>query len=257
VGRLDGRVALITGGAGGLGSATAKRFIEEGCRVVLADIADDRGTAAARELGAHAAFVHNDHLDAESNAAAVAFARETFGGLDILVNNAGAPFGGKLETASDAAIERTYDLNLLGPTKMSRAAIPALRSRAAETGRSTSILFTASGQAINAKPNISAYTAAKHAVRGLVRSLALELAPDNIRVNCVCPAATDTPLFRAMTGELGGSFDDAVRNFLADIPLGRMPKAHDTANAFLFLASDEADMLTGVALPVDGGIAAR
>ena len=254
--RLEGKIALITGGAGGLGSATAQRFIEEGCRVTIADINEGEGKRVAGELGDDCAFVHNDHLDNESNAAAVKFAVETFGGLDILLNNAGAPYTGKIETADDEAVRRSFDLNLLGPFRMTKAAVPALRARAQETGKTASILYTASGQAVNAKPNISAYTAAKHGVRGLMRSVALELALDNIRVNCVCPVATDTPLFRSMTEELGGSFEGAVASFQETVPLGRLARPVDTANAFLFLASDEAEMVTGVALPVDGGVSA-
>jgi len=254
--RLRGKVALITGGAGGLGSATARRFVEEGCRVAIADIDDDAGEAVARELGDECAFVHNDHLDSDSNAAAVIFTVDTYGGLDILLNNAGAPYTGKIETADDEAVRRSFDSNLLGPFRMTKAAVPALRARARETGKSASILYTASGQAINAKPDISAYTAAKHGVRGLMRSVALELAPDNIRVNCVCPVATDTPLFREMAREMSDSVETTIADFERTVPLGRLARPVDTANAFLFLASDEAEMVTGVALPVDGGMSA-
>ncbi len=254
--RLQGKVALITGGAGGLGSATARRFVEEGCQVAIADIDDDAGEAVARELGDDCAFVHNDHLDNESNAAAIVFAVDTYGGLDILLNNAGAPYTGKIETADDEAVRRSFDSNLLGPFRMTKAAVPALRARARETGKSASILYTASGQAINAKPDVSAYTAAKHGVRGLMRSVALELAPDNIRVNCVCPVATDTPLFREMAREMSDSVENTIADFERTVPLGRLARPVDTANAFLFLASDEAEMVTGVALPVDGGVSA-
>ena len=254
--RLQGKVALITGGAGGLGSATARRFVEEGCQVAIADIDDDAGEAVARELGDDCAFVHNDHLDNESNAAAIVFAVDTYGGLDILLNNAGAPYTGKIETADDEAVRRSFDSNLLGPFRMTKAAVPVLRARARETGKSASILYTASGQAINAKPDVSAYTAAKHGVRGLMRSVALELAPDNIRVNCVCPVATDTPLFREMAREMSDSVENTIADFERTVPLGRLARPVDTANAFLFLASDEAEMVTGVALPVDGGMSA-
>ena len=254
--RLQGKVALITGGAGGLGSATARRFVEEGCQVAIADIDDDAGEAVARELGDDCAFVHNDHLDNESNAAAIVFAVDTYGGLDILLNNAGAPYTGKIETADDEAVRRSFDSNLLGPFRMTKAAVPVLRARARETGKSASILYTASGQAINAKPDVSAYTAAKHGVRGLMRSVALELAPDNIRVNCVCPVATDTPLFREMAREMSDSVENTIADFERTVPLGRLARPVDTANAFLFLASDEAEMVTGVALPVDGGVSA-
>ena len=254
--RLEGKVALITGGAGGLGSATARRFIEEGCCVIVADINVEAGEKVAAELGNTCAFIHNDHLDNASNAAAIAGAVDTYGGLDILVNNAGVPYTGRIESADDDAVQYSFNLNLLGPFRMTKAAIPTLRARAQEIRKTVSILYTASGQAVNAKPNVSAYTAAKHGIRGLMRSAALELAPDNIRVNCVCPVATDTPLFRSMAEELSGSFEGAVDSFQETVPLGRLARPIDTANAFLFLASDEAEMVTGVALPVDGGVSA-
>ena len=256
--RLQGKVALITGAAGVIGGAIARRFVEEGCQVVIADINDDRGNALALELGGTSEFVHNDHLDEDSNAAAVAMAVASFSGLDILVNNAGAPYAGLIEDAEAADVQHNFDMNLVGPLRMTKAAIPALRARAGETGKTAAILFTASSQAINARPVMAAYTAAKHGVHGLTRSAALELAPVNIRVNCGCPAGTDTPLFRAMVEGGGfGSLESAIAGVKQNIPLGRMAEPEDTANAFLFLASDEASMVTGISLPVDGGISAR
>ena len=256
--RLQAKVALITGAAGVIGGAIARRFVEEGCQVVIADINDERGNALALELGGACGFVHNDHLNEDSNAAAVAVAVESFGGLDILVNNAGAPYAGLIEDAEAADVQHNFNMNLVGPLRMTKAAIPALRARARETGKTAAILYTASSQAINARPVMAAYTAAKHGVNGMTRSAALELAPDNIRVNCVCPAGTDTPLFRAMVEGGGfGSLESAIAGVKQNIPLGRMAEPEDTANAFLFLASDEASMVTGISLPVDGGISAR
>tara|TARA_B100000676_G_C17808765_1_gene696257 strand:+ start:306 stop:857 length:552 start_codon:yes stop_codon:yes gene_type:complete len=181
--RLQGKVALITGAAGVIGGAIARRFVEEGCQVVIADINDGRGEALATELGETCTYVHNDHLDEDSNVAAVDLAVDSFGGLDILVNNAGAPYAGLIEDAEAAAVQHNFDVNLVGPLRMTKAAIPALRVRSRETGKTAAILYTSSSQGINARPLMAACTAAKHGVHGMTRSVALELAADNIRVN--------------------------------------------------------------------------
>jgi len=115
------------------------------------------------------------------------------------------------------------------------------------------LLYTSSLQGLKAKPNFSLYTVAKHGIVGLVRSLALELAPQNIRVNAICPTVTETPMLQAFLPGMAADRDEAMNRFRATIPLARMPEPSDTANAALFLASDEARMITGVALPVDGG----
>ncbi|BBK41679.1 oxidoreductase [Allostella vacuolata] len=251
--RLAGRVALVTGGASGLGEATVRRFHAEGAWVMIADIDAPRGKSLARHLGDGAAFIACDHTDRAQNEAAVAAAEAEFGGLDILHNNAGGPFAGAFETADDATLERVVGVNLMGAMKMTQAALPALRRAGAARPAGAVILFTSSLQGIKAKPNFSIYTVAKHGIVGLTRSLALELAPANIRVNAVCPTVTETPMLPHFLPGMADDMDEARRRFRATIPLGRMPEPEDTANAALFLASDEARMLTGVALPVDGG----
>ena len=137
--RLQGKVALITGAAGVIGGAIARRFVEEGCQVVMADINDERGEALATELGETCTYVHNDHLDEDSNVAAVDLAVDSFGGLDVLVNNAGAPYAGLIEDAEAAAVQHNFDVNLVGPLRMTKAAIPALRARSRETGKTAAI----------------------------------------------------------------------------------------------------------------------
>jgi len=254
--RLAGKVALITGGASGLGAAAARRFVEEGCRVTIADLNDGAGAALADALGENCAYVHADHTQRGDNEAAIAHAECAFGGLDILYNNAGAPFAGPVDSVDDATLARVMAANLIGPFRMAQAALPALRRRARDSVDGAVILFTASLQAIMARPNYTPYTAAKHGIIGLMRGLALELAPENIRVNAICPAATETPMLKAFLGGMAGDLDEAKARFRASIPLGRMPEPVDTANAALFLASAEARMITGVALPVDGGTTA-
>ncbi|HJM48242.1 MAG TPA: glucose 1-dehydrogenase [Alphaproteobacteria bacterium] len=254
--RLAGKVAIITGAASGLGAASARRFVEEGASVVITDLDDGAGQALADELGQNCAYLHDDHMDRAQNEAAVALAAERWGGLDILFNNAGTPFSGTFEGIDDAALDRVVDVNLKGPFRMTQAALPELRKRAQASENGAVILFTSSLQALMARPNFTPYTAAKHGVHGLTRGLALELAPENIRVNTLCPAATDTPMLKEFLPGMADDWEEAKARFRSTIPLGRMPEEVDTANAAVFLASDEARMITGIALPIDGGTTA-
>lgn len=251
-GRLAGKVALITGAGSGLGRAVAERFAAEGARVVVADLSEDRGAAVAKAIGATARFVRCDHTDSADNARAIDAAVAAFGGLDILHNNAGGPFTGAFDDATDEKIESVLRTNLFGVMQMTRAALPALRASAQRNPAGASLLFTSSLQGLKAKPNFSLYTVAKHGIVGLVRSLALELAPQNIRVNAICPTVVETPMLAAFLPGMAADRDQAMARFRATIPLGRMPEPSDVANAALFLASDEARCVSGVAFPVDG-----
>jgi len=253
MGRLAGRVVLITGGASGLGAATARLFAREGARVMVADLDLDRATSVAGEIGEAARAVRCDHTIRAETEAAVATTLAAFGSLDILHNNAGGPFAGPVESADDATLERVIGVNLLGVFKMTQSALPALREAGRRRPIGAAIVFTSSLQGIKARPNYSAYTAAKHGIIGLVRSLSLELAPANIRVNAICPTVTETPMLRQFLPGMADDMDEARTRFRASIPLGRMPTPDDTAYAALYLASDEAGMVTGVALPIDGG----
>lgn len=251
--RLAGKVALVTGAGSGLGRAVAERFAAEGARVVVAEIDEPRGRTVAEGIGANAAFVRCDHTSSRENDRAVAFAVETFGALDIVHNNAGGPFTGAFENVDDAMLERVLRVNLFGVMQMTRAALPHLRESAKRNPAGAALLYTSSLQGLKAKPNFSLYTVAKHGIVGLVRSLALELAPQNIRVNALCPTVVATPMLEAFLPGMAGDHDEAMKRFRATIPLARMPEPGDVASAALFLASDEARMITGVALPVDGG----
>ncbi len=251
--RLAGKVALVTGAGSGLGRAVAVRFAAEGAKVVVTDVDETRGAKVAKEIGANAAFIPVDHTSTEQDDRAVAFAVETFGGLDIVHNNAGGPFTGPFEDVDDATLERVLRVNLFGVMQMTRAALPHLRASAKRNPAGAALLFTSSLQGLKAKPNFSLYTVAKHGIVGLVRSLALELAPQNIRVNALCPTVVATPMLEAFLPGMAGDHDEAMKRFRATIPLARMPEPEDVAAAALFLVSDEARMITGVALPVDGG----
>jgi NAD(P)-dependent dehydrogenase (short-subunit alcohol dehydrogenase family) len=253
VSRLAGKIALVTGAGSGLGRAVAERFAAEGAKVVVADIAEDRGRAVADALGKSAVFVRCDHTSSEDNVRAVALALERFGALDIVHNNAGGPFAGAFEAVDDAVLDRVLRTNLFGVMQMTRAALPALRESAKRNPSGAALLYTSSLQGLKAKPNFSLYTVAKHGIVGLVRSLALELAPQNIRVNALCPTVVETPMLQAFLPGMASDREEAMKRFRATIPLARMPEPEDVASAALFLASDEARMITGIALPVDGG----
>jgi NAD(P)-dependent dehydrogenase (short-subunit alcohol dehydrogenase family) len=253
VSRLAGKVALVTGAGSGLGRAVAERFAAEGAKVVVTDLNAERGGAVAAGIGAHAAFIRCDHTASDDDVRAVAFAVERFGCLDIVHNNAGGPFTGPFEAIDDATLDRVLRTNLFGVMQMTRAALPHLRESAKRNPAGSSLLYTSSLQGLKAKPNFSLYTVAKHGIVGLVRSLALELAPHNVRVNALCPTVVATPMLEAFLPGMATDRDEAMSRFRATIPLARMPEPEDVASAALFLVSDEARMITGVALPVDGG----
>ena len=257
--RLKDRVALITGGASGMGEASVRLFVSEGAHVVLADIDVKKGKAVADEFSDACVFIQCDHTKPAENEAAVAAAVKEFGKLDILFNNAGIPFANDgIENVDDEILQRIVDVDLIGPYRMTRAAMPALREGAANLAGGAAILFTSSLQGIAARPFVSPYTAAKHGVVGMAKSLALELARSNIRVNVLCPVATETPMLpqflpKNLSEERKANINEQL---IKGIPLRRLAQAEDIANAALFLASDEASMITGIALPIDGGITA-
>ena len=254
--RLQGRVAIVTGGASGIGAAAVRRFVEEGAKVVVADIDEAGGQAVAKACGGNAVFGRCDHTDTAQCEATVKLAIERFGKLDTLFANAGTAFYGPLGRLSDAELERVMEINLFGSFRITRAALPSLKDAAKALPGGASIVYTSSLQGISARPNLTPYTAAKHGVIGLMRSLSLEVAADNVRVNAICPVATETPMLaKFMPPGVRPEQLETVRKRVVDqIPLKRMGEPVDMANAALFLCSDEASMITGVALPVDGGM---
>lgn len=254
--RLDGKVAIVTGGASGIGLATVRRLVDEGARVLIADLDADSAAAAAATFHANGdddvvIAIAADVTSTDDCAAVVAKAVERFGGVDIVHANAGTPFTGAVGDVDDATLDRVVDVNLKGAFRTAAAAVPALRARGGG-----SIVFTASLQAVIARPNYTPYTAAKHGVIGLMKGLALELAPDRIRVNAIAPAATETPMLPRFLGGMGDVPDEALERFRQSIPLGTMATPEDSAAAVAFLASDDARMITGHTLVIDGGTTA-
>lgn len=246
---------MVTGAASGLGEATARRFHAEGARLALADI-DMTGLArVAADLdaaGATVAIARCDITQAADCAALIDAAEAFFGApITIFHANAGTAFSGNLLESETERIERAIGINLTGAIFSARA---ALRSLSKADG--ASLLFTSSLQAVLGRPARSVYTATKHAITGLVKSLALEFAAAGVRVNAVAPVAIDTPLLRAQLARVSDDVEERLHSIAASLPLGRMPTPKDFTDAVLFLASQEARCITGQTLVVDCGASA-
>jgi NAD(P)-dependent dehydrogenase (short-subunit alcohol dehydrogenase family) len=256
MGRLDGKVAIVTGGASGIGEGTARLFVAEGARVVIADVQDEPGQRLAAELGERAHFVHVDVREESHVAAAVGRAVERWGRLDCLFSNAGAAgVSGGIETIPVAGFDDTMALLVRSVLLGMKHAAPVMRRQG-----SGSLVSTASIAGLRGGWGPHVYSAAKAAVIQLTRSVALELAPDGIRVNCICPGGIATPIFATSLGlppDAVGPSTNLMKGALASLhPLGRSGLPEDIARAALWLASDESSFVTGQAIVVDGGITA-
>ncbi len=248
MGRLENKVAIITGGASGIGLATAKRFAIEGAKVVVADLADDVGAALAAEIGG--TYVHVDVADEASVQAMYARVVEVYGGVDVLFNNAGispADDDSILTTGLDAW-RRVQDVNLTSVYLCCKYGIPLLLERGGG-----SIINTASFVAMlgSATSQVS-YTASKGGVLSMSRELGVQFARQGIRVNALCPGPVNTPLLR----ELFAKDPERAARRLVHVPMGRFAEPEEIASAVLFLASDDASFITSSTFLVDGGIGA-
>jgi 3-oxoacyl-[acyl-carrier protein] reductase len=242
--RLANKSAVVTGGASGFGAGIVRKFVAEGARVMIADINGDAAKALAAELGAIAFTV--DVGKAESVDAMAAAAIEAFDNLDILVNNAGVShLPAPMEDISEADFDRVVGVNIKSVYLTARALVPHMKAK-----KRGAILNVASTAAVSPRPRLSWYNASKGWVVTATKSMAIELAPLGIRVNAINPVAGETPLLKTFMGE---DTPEIRARFLATIPLGRFSTPEDMGNAACFLCSDEASMITGVALEVDGG----
>lgn len=248
--RLDGKIALVTGAASGFGEGIARRFAEEGAAVVVADIDDEAGKDVAADIagkGARAVYASGDVSDSNGFGRLVAAAVSGFGGLDVIVNNAGAPQRNQpMLQVDEETFDRIFAVNVKSIYHSAVHGIPELKKRGGG-----SIINIASTAALRPRPGLTWYNGSKGAVVTLTKSMGVELAPDHIRVNCLCPVAGDTPMLAEFLG--GAVTDEMYSAFRATVPLGRLSTPRDIANAALFLASDEAEFLTGLAMEVDGG----
>jgi len=243
--RLQGKSALVTGGASGFGAAIAETFAREGAKVTILDLNGDGAASVAEQIGG--ASVQGDVTKAADINAAVATAQDHGGALDIVVNNAGWTHRNKpMLDVTEEEYDRLYDINVRSIFHMSRAVVPIMRTQGAGV-----ILNIGSTAGIRPRPGLTWYNSTKGAVNLLSKSMAVELAPDGIRVNCVAPVIGATALLESFMG-----LPDTPENrakFIATIPMGRMSEPQDIANACLYLASDEAEFITGTVLEVDGG----
>ena len=253
--KLKGRVALITGGSTGIGRATATLFAREGARVVIANRRAEPGVEAVAEieaLGGVAHFVQCDVRCAADCQRAVETAIERFGRLDILVNNAGiVPFG-RVEDTDEATWDAVMDTNPKGVFLMSRVAIPIMRNQGGGA-----IVNTASDAGLVGAKGMAAYSASKGAVVLLTRSMALDHACEGIRINAVCPGYTYVERWKERSGVDRPDVEEYVAAVAEELPIGRIGKPEEIAQAILFLASDEASFVVGTALSVDGGYTAQ
>ena len=247
--RLKDKVAIVTGAGAGFGCGIAKRFAEEGAKLVVNDLAAEDGDKVTSEItaaGGEAIFVHADVTSDEDMGRLVSAALERFGSLDIMVNNAGVPqVSGPMEEVSEADFDRIFAVNVKSIYWSARHTVPHFRARGGGV-----IINTSSTAAISPRPGLVWYNGSKGEVDTITKAMAIELAPDKVRVNAICPVLGETGLTAQF---MGGDTPEKRARFVATIPLGSMSQPVDIARAALYLASDEADMVTGVLLEVDGG----
>jgi 3-oxoacyl-[acyl-carrier protein] reductase len=242
--RLEGKTALVTGAGSGFGAGILRRFTEEGARVLAVDVNPDGLAAVAAETGA--ITCRADVSDRQSVAAMAAMVADQFGSLDILVNNAGVTHpSGPMEDVEEDVFDRVMAVNTKAVYLAARQFVPMMK--AAGSGV---ILNIASTAGVSPRPNLSWYNASKGWMITATRAMAVELAPSGIRVNAINPVAGETPLLASFMGE---DTPEMRAKFLSTIPIGRFSQPEDIANAALYLCSDEASMVTGVAMEVDGG----
>lgn len=244
--RLEGKRAIVTGGASGFGAGIARRFAEEGARVIVADLNGDAARALAAELGDADLGVKADVSSAADVAALAKTADRLLGGVDIVVNNAGVGHTPQpLDALSDEMFDRIANVNMRSIYLMSKAFVPGMKTQG-----SGAILNIASTGGVSPRPNLTWYNASKGWVITATRAMAVELAPFQVRVNALNPVAGDTPLLKTF---MGADTPEVRARFLASIPIGRFSTPEDMGAAAAFLCSDDASIITGVAMEVDGG----
>ncbi|WP_027245370.1 SDR family oxidoreductase [Leisingera daeponensis] len=244
--RLDGKTAIVTGGASGFGAGIVRKFLAEGARVMIADINGAAAEAMAAELGGDAIAQAADVSDGASVTAMAEAALAAFGHLDILVNNAGVThLPAPLEEIREDDFDRVMGVNMKSVYLTARALVPHMKAN-----KRGAILNVASTAGVSPRPNLNWYNASKGWMITATKTMAVELAPHGVRVNAINPVAGETPLLKSFMGE---DTPEMRAKFLSTIPIGRFSTPEDMGNAACFLCSDEASMITGVAMEVDGG----
>lgn len=249
--RLKDKVAIVTGAGSGFGEGIVARFAEEGCKVVVNDVDTTKGASVAERLNEEhgagtALFVRADVTSDAEVAALVAQTVERFGRVDVMVNNAGiSHVNMPMCDVPEDMVDRIFAVNVKAIWLAARHVVPQFRKQGGGV-----IINNASTAGLRPRPGLAVYNASKGAAITLTKSMAVELAPDHIRVNALCPVAGETPLLATF---MGADTPEIREKFRASIPLGRLSTPRDIANAALYLASDDAEFITGVALEVDGG----
>ncbi|MFD1792594.1 SDR family NAD(P)-dependent oxidoreductase [Ochrobactrum teleogrylli] len=245
--RFKGKVAVVTGGASGIGEATVRAFVREGANVVIADYADHGQQLADELAGEHqqAIFIKTDVTKTKAVQELIARTVENYGRLDIMFANAGIAADGPIDELDESAWQKTIDINLTGVYLCDKYAIDQMRSQGGGVVVNCGSIHSHAG-----KSGVTAYAAAKGGVKLLTQTLAIDYGTQNIRVNAVCPGYIDTPLLKDIP-------DDKKDALVALHPMGRLGRAEEVASAVLFLASDESSFITGSSLMVDGGYTAQ
>lgn len=246
---FENKVVLITGAAGGIGIAAARKFAEQGARIALVDLSREALEVAAADLP-EALLLAANVADEDDVKAYVAKTVETFGRIDVFVNNAG--INGDFKPITEQTVEnyqKVLNVNVLGVALGLKHVIKQMQAQGGGA-----VVNTASNGGLLGAPGMSAYVASKHAVIGINKSVALEVAGDGIRVNAVCPSGVDTQMMRSIeTNAMKGHEDEARKKFESSVPLGRYAEADEIADLMLFLASDKASFITGAYYRIDGG----
>ncbi|MEH6740828.1 MAG: SDR family oxidoreductase [Sulfitobacter sp.] len=244
--RLQGKTAIVTGGASGFGAGIVRKFVSEGAQVMIADLNTDLAEELRQEMGAHAIVATANVADNASVQAMAAQAVEAWGHIDILVNNAGVThLPAPMETVSEEDFDLVFGVNCKSVYYTARHIVPMMKARG-----QGSILNVASTAGVSPRPNLNWYNASKGWMINATKGMAVELAPSGVRVNALNPVAGETPLLKSFMGE---DTPEIRAKFLATIPLGRFSTPEDMGNAACYLCSDEASMITGVCMEVDGG----
>ena len=248
MGQLAGKVAIITGAGSGFGTGMAEAYVREGAKVIVADINAEAGERVAKSLGANAKAVATDVANGASVKAMVQACVDTFGVPDIVINNAGTTHRNQpMLQVDEQTFDRVFNVNVKSIYHMAHAVVPVMRAR----GKGGLIINVGSTAGIRPRPGLCWYNSSKGAVNLLSKAMAVELAPDKIRVNALCPVMGATALLEDFMG-MPDTPENRAR-FLSTIPLGRLCEPKDMAAAAIFLATDAAEFLTGLEMPIDGG----
>jgi 3-oxoacyl-[acyl-carrier protein] reductase len=248
MGQLAGKVAIITGAGSGFGTGMAEAYVREGAKVIVADINAEAGERVAKSLGANAKAIATDVANGASVQAMVQACVDSFGVPDIVINNAGTTHRNQpMLQVDEQTFDRVFNVNVKSIYHMAHAVVPVMRAR----GKGGLIINVGSTAGIRPRPGLCWYNSSKGAVNLLSKAMAVELAPDKIRVNALCPVMGATALLEDFMG-MPDTPENRAR-FLSTIPLGRLCEPKDMAAAAIFLATDAAEFLTGLEMPIDGG----